>query len=315
MKVNRANLRNEKDWRSNKHYSAHMIRRRETTLFQAASLLSATFRWCLTGTPIQNHLEDVGSLLSFLRISQLENKAVFQNYIVRPFDDNVESASKNFAFLFDCICLRRPQELLHLPNITETYQYVDLTEDERLHYDNTLTAMSQFIRDKAKLNPAKRDAFGIFQAQLQLRLVCNHGTYQKPFTKNKHRDTKAEREEFLYTLGKNAESICSQCGIPIAVFDLIGDSYAHCRQCGHKLCQDCILQNSKGPENPENPTESTCPICNRISRYPDNCRTPPKKYLECDDGKEGYFNKIGVSSKIEALIRDLTDSGNGDTKR
>jgi len=54
-----------------------MIRRRETDLYQAASQLSARFRWCLTDTPIQNHLEGLGSLLAFLRIDQLENKAVF----------------------------------------------------------------------------------------------------------------------------------------------------------------------------------------------------------------------------------------------
>src|SRR5437764_13010461 len=103
-----------------------MIRRRETTLFQAATQLSARFRWCLTGTPIQNHLEDIGSLLAFLKVSQFENKAVFRNNIVVPFGEDVGLAAKNFAFLLDCICLRRTQELLHLPHTTERYQYITL---------------------------------------------------------------------------------------------------------------------------------------------------------------------------------------------
>jgi len=62
-----------------------MILRRETALFQAVAQLSAKFWWCLTGTPIQNHLEDMGSLLAFLRVSQFENKSVFKNSIVAPF--------------------------------------------------------------------------------------------------------------------------------------------------------------------------------------------------------------------------------------
>ncbi|OCL11998.1 hypothetical protein AOQ84DRAFT_228449 [Glonium stellatum] len=168
----------------------HMIRRRETSLYQAAIQLSARFRWCLTGTPIQNHLEDIGSLLAFLRVSQFENKAVFRNHIIVPFAEDISSASKRFAFLLDCVCLRRSQELLHLPQITERYHYITLSEEERRQYDHTLVTMANFIKAKSSQNPDRRDPFGIFQAQLQLRLLCNHGTFQRPFTKRSQRDWK-----------------------------------------------------------------------------------------------------------------------------
>lgn len=186
-----------------------MIRRQETTLHQAASQLSANYRWCLTGTPIQNHLEDLGSLLAFLRLSQLENRAVFRKHIILPFADGIIAASKRFATLLDSVCLRRTQDLLHLPNISQKHHYVTLTESERRQYDETLMAMASFIKEKASLNPKKRDSFGIFQAQLQLRLLCNHGTFQKRLARKAHRDRKAEREDFLYSLGSNAEITCS----------------------------------------------------------------------------------------------------------
>ncbi|XDG08564.1 hypothetical protein ABKA04_008179 [Annulohypoxylon sp. FPYF3050] len=139
---------------------AHMIRRRETTLYQAASQLSAQFRWCLTGTPIQNNLEDVGSLLAFLRVKRCH--------------------------------------------------YITFNENERQQYDNTLDDMAKFIKDKVRMNQGKQNQFGIFQAQLQLRLLCNHGTFQKAFAIRHARDKKAEREEFLYSLGTNAGITCSR---------------------------------------------------------------------------------------------------------
>ncbi|RYO86953.1 hypothetical protein DL766_005558 [Monosporascus sp. MC13-8B] len=242
---------------------AHMIRQREITFYQAASQLSARFRWCLTATPLQNHLED--------------------NYIVSPFDENLTTAAKRFAFLLDCVCLRRPKELLHLTNITEKYQYITLSQDERLQYDETTTTMANFIREKASRNPERRDVFGIFQAQLRLWLLCNHGTFQKPFTKRRQRDRKAEREDFLYSLGSNAEITCSVCGIPIPVFDVIGGTNSYRHPCGRKLCQEWIAQNGDNTKAQETPGPAE-PAANDNS---------------------GYSNETGFSSKIEVLMRGL----------
>src|ERR1700712_5338319 len=160
-----------------------MIRRRETNLYQAASQMSARFRWCLTGTPVQNHLEDLGSLLAFLRIHQLENKALFKRTIIDPFEEDAASSAKKFAFLLDCVCLRRSQELLQLPNVIEKYHYITLSKDERLQYEESTLKMANYIKEKAYGNSGRRDPFGIFQVQLQLRLLCNHGTFQKPFSR------------------------------------------------------------------------------------------------------------------------------------
>ncbi len=293
---------------------AHMIRRRETTLFQAASQLSARFRWCLTGTPIQNHLEDIGSLLAFLRISQLENKAVFHNQIVVPFaGGDIDSASKKFALLLDCICLRRSQELLHLPDITETYEYITLSNEERKQYDETLAVMAKLIREKANRQPDRRDPFGIFQAQIQLRLFCNHGSFQKPFTERNQRDRKAEREDFLYSLGKNAESICAICGIPIPVFDLVGALDSNNHSCGHKLCQECILQHYSD-SSPAGAFTASCALCNLPIEKGYETPAPTQTQETSSQAKtnrEEYFKTSGYSSKIEALVKDLQHKSSG----
>ncbi|KAJ3548576.1 hypothetical protein NM208_g940 [Fusarium decemcellulare] len=266
---------------------AHMIRRRETTLHQAANQLSAHYRWCLTGTPIQNHLADLGSLLAFLGISQLENKAVFRNHMVLPFADDVVEASKKFVLLLDC-----------------RHHYVTLTEGERRQYDETLATMTAFIRKKASLNPENRNSFGIFQAQLQLRLLCNHGTFQKLFAKDFQRDRQAEREEFLYSLGSNAGVTCSMCGIPIPVFDLLGGSNTYDHPCGHKLCQDCILQSQDDGVVRSGIFTAPCPLCkNMVRQFP--CLNDQKPSRDPGIDAEGHFNEAGFSSKMTALMKDL----------
>lgn len=45
---------------------------------KACCLLNSTYRWCLTGTPMSNRLEDFQSLLGFLRIRPYNNKDKFK---------------------------------------------------------------------------------------------------------------------------------------------------------------------------------------------------------------------------------------------
>jgi len=48
---------------------AHIIREQSTLQSQAVCLLPAQRRWAVTGTPIQNRLEDFGALTKFLRLT------------------------------------------------------------------------------------------------------------------------------------------------------------------------------------------------------------------------------------------------------
>ncbi|OQD67879.1 hypothetical protein PENPOL_c003G05250 [Penicillium polonicum] len=64
--------------------SAHYIRNRATKQFQAVVNLSAQHRWCLTGTPIQNSIEDLGALVAFLRVPILDRVASFRKFISTP---------------------------------------------------------------------------------------------------------------------------------------------------------------------------------------------------------------------------------------
>lgn len=47
---------------------AHTIKGKSTNCARAAYNLNTDIRWCLTGTPLQNNLDDLFSLFHFLRI-------------------------------------------------------------------------------------------------------------------------------------------------------------------------------------------------------------------------------------------------------
>ena len=51
-----------------------LLKAAETNQAQTAKALLADIRWCLTGTPIQNKLEDLQSLFSFLRYYPFSHK-------------------------------------------------------------------------------------------------------------------------------------------------------------------------------------------------------------------------------------------------
>jgi SNF2 family DNA or RNA helicase len=70
---------------------AHLIRSRMTLKAKSIFDLRAVQRWCLTGTPIQNKIEDVYALLRFLRVHPLDDFAWFNYLIGKPLSAGPDS--------------------------------------------------------------------------------------------------------------------------------------------------------------------------------------------------------------------------------
>lgn len=195
--------------------------------------------------------------------------------------------------------------MLELPPIEERYHYITLSQEERNRYDKTAADMSNWINHKAGLRADQRDHFGIFQVQLQLRLVCNQGTFQKPFQRRGRRDKLLEWEEFLYALGSSADIECSMCGIPVPAFDAAPPKLRH--GCGHVICPECIPSDDQRSAN-----KTSCLYCGGHISPKSDALTPNSG--DDSNDKVDHFDLSGVSSKIEILIRDLQQTPR-DTKR
>jgi len=72
---------NEIAWRRVVLDEAHTIRTRSTKMSKAVSKLTAERRWCLTGTPLQNSIEDIYPLVAWLRVAPWRSYAYFRREI------------------------------------------------------------------------------------------------------------------------------------------------------------------------------------------------------------------------------------------
>lgn len=66
---------------------AHTVKNRNAKATKACYALRAEYRWCLTGTPMQNNLDEIQSLIKFLRIKPYDDLSVWKNQITKPMNN------------------------------------------------------------------------------------------------------------------------------------------------------------------------------------------------------------------------------------
>jgi SNF2 family DNA or RNA helicase len=276
---------------------AHMVRSPVTTFFRAVSDLKARSRWCLTGTPIQNRLEDIGALFAFIRARPFESLAVFRRFIAIPYEESEERrevAVQNLTLLLESLCLRRTRSLLDLPESQDKVITVHLSREERLQYEKTSQMMNRALRQRVGEEFTK-SKFGMFQIQLQLRILCNHGTYQPDFSWAR-RSLLDEREDALCSFGDRSEVRCSVCRLSIPMLGSNNMYKSYKASCMHILCSECL--DDKTPPNQEEP--SSCPLC----AIP-GVTGPKSLSFQAKALRDDYSLRRGHSSKMEALIEDV----------
>lgn len=295
--------------------SAHIIRRPSTKFFQACEYLHANSRWCLSGTPIQNKLADIGSLFRFIRAEPFDKASEFRKWIEAPFDnsfDNPTEVRGRLVKLLEALCLRRTREVLQLPKTRQFVRHLDFTEDEREQYEKT----RNIIRRNMEVRMGeieKSSQFGTFQMWLQLRIVCNHGTYQKLFSWHR-RNFLEEREAFIGgAYSQHGEVLCVGCEQPMPVLGQDWSKPMFEGKCPHILCDKCIDDSKKGETSVP---QGRCPVCVLWYRGSSNTedgqgsdsgslQRKRKRNAATNDDHEHYFNSEGHSTKILALVEDV----------
>ena len=156
---------------------AHMIREQSTLQSQATCQLSAQRRWAVTGTPVQNRLDDLGALIKFLRIKPFD-KSGFTQFILMPFKNADPEILPKLRLLVDSITLRRLKDRIDLPPRHDHIVRLRFSEEEAKLYDWFM----KFAHQKVKtLTGGEKQSLGgrsyvhILQAIMRLRLICAHG--------------------------------------------------------------------------------------------------------------------------------------------
>lgn len=157
---------------------AHTIRESKSSQARAMYSLFAERRWCLTGTPIQNRMDDLGSLTTFLRLFPYDNASRFNQYIRGPAQSGDPKFLKKLRVFVDSFTLRRLRDCINLPPRTD--QVIDLpfsSEEKKLHEffrQKFSVAMKEVVRE-ARARGTGSQFHRVLQGITILRLICCHG--------------------------------------------------------------------------------------------------------------------------------------------
>ncbi|KAK4130992.1 hypothetical protein BT67DRAFT_464644 [Trichocladium antarcticum] len=92
---------------------AHSIKNRNAKATKACCALRAEYRWCLTGTPMQNNLDELQSLVHFLRITPYDDLAEWRANIDAPMKSGKgHIAIRRLHSLLRCFMKRRTKDIL-----------------------------------------------------------------------------------------------------------------------------------------------------------------------------------------------------------
>lgn len=153
---------------------AHYIKNADSQSYMACKLIEAQHKFALTGTPIENSLQDLFSILSIVNpglVSESSSQKVEKD----------GEALKVLSKALQPFVLRRTKEqvLTDLPAKVETILYCELSPDEKKKYDELKNFYWSQVSDKV-VNKAQGSQFHILEALLRLRqAACHHGLLDK----------------------------------------------------------------------------------------------------------------------------------------
>lgn len=92
---------------------AHTIKNRNAKATKACCELQSIYRWCLSGTPMQNNLDELQSLVKFLRIAPYDDLREWKDHFDLPIKNGKgEVAMRRLHGLLQCFMKRRTKEIL-----------------------------------------------------------------------------------------------------------------------------------------------------------------------------------------------------------
>jgi len=299
---------------------AHTIKEAGTSQARSACALATDLRWCLTGTPIQNKLEDLYSLLKFLKVEPFSSKTIWNKYFGKGRMESQEVGVSQLQTLMKSLTLRRTKQtkikgvpIIQLPERSDYVVKIDLSETERKLYNR--------IEDKAYQLLESQESSSMYvhllELMLRLRQTCVHIALCKDYESQLE---SLENEAFpeltptrlahLHLLLKEAgEDNCCFCGSkPPDAIEGLNERAPYITRCGHMFCTECT-KNVFGKQ-----PKVACPLCKTNLLQSEVCQVGSEEdnndddaiFMDDDlDDACGADSSRSLSTKINTLVNDL----------
>lgn len=227
---------------------AQSIKNHRTQVARACWGLRAKRRWCLSGTPIQNSIDDLFSYFRFLKYDPYAVYKSFTSRIKLPISRNPATGYQKLQAVLKTVMLRRTkgstidgEPIITLPKKTITLQKVEFSAEERDFY-HLLEAHSQAqFKVYAAAGTVKKNYVNILLMLLRLRQACDHPLLVKSCLSISTWRSSAEAARKL-PREKQIDLINHLEG-PLALCGICNDApeEAVVTVCGHVFCNQCIL--------------------------------------------------------------------------
>ena len=156
---------------------AQYIKNPKALSAQNACKLKAAHRLCLSGTPMENHLGELWSLMRFLMPGFLADEKTFNTHIRRPIErDRSHDAQLALNRRVSPLILRRTKDQVatELPPKTLLIHGIDLTKKQTDLYESVRAAMDKRVRDAISAKGLAKSHIIVLDALLKLRQICCH---------------------------------------------------------------------------------------------------------------------------------------------
>jgi superfamily II DNA or RNA helicase len=137
--------------------------------------LRARHRLCLSGTPLENHLGELWSLMDFVCPGLLGSEAQFREHYRNPIEKRQDALqAEHLARRIRPFILRRTKSQVaqELPEKTETLLRVELAGTQADLYETVRATMDEKLREAIAKQGLARSQIMVLDALLKLRQVC-----------------------------------------------------------------------------------------------------------------------------------------------
>ncbi|KAG9219471.1 hypothetical protein CCMSSC00406_0005365 [Pleurotus cornucopiae] len=307
---------------------AHNIKERSTNTAKATFELKANYRWCLSGTPLQNRVGELYSLVRFLggdpfsyyfckkcdckslhwRFSDkrncddcghspMQHTCFWNNEILTPIQKNGmvgpgKIAFKKLKILLDCMMLRRTKlqraDDLDLPPRTVIVRRDYFSPEEKELYLSLFSDAKRQFNTYLDQGTVLNNYSNIFSLLTRMRQMACHPDLVLR--------SKTNAQVFMPENGE--ATVCRLCN------DIAEDAIQS--KCRHIFDRECIKQylNTAIEQTP------SCPVCHLPLTI--DLEAPALEIEENITARQGILGRLDLStwrssSKIEALVEELSN--------